>query len=465
MTASDTQKSLLQRIFSKRMLLCIFLGFSSGLPFYFLFNLVSAWLKDEGINIGTIGAFSLLTLPYAWKFVWAPALDLFFVKRIGRRRTWMFLTQTVLLICLALMGLCSPKIDFHLYLIMILYFLVAFFSATQDVAIDAFRREILDDEELGLGNSIFVNAYRFAGLVPGTLSLYMSDRMPWSITIILTAMFMFVGLGTTFMIREAECQVSTRTIKESVVEPLKEFIGRKGVWSFLSMLLFIFLYKFGDNMATALATPFYMDMGYTKSVIGTVNKVVGFWALLAGSIIGGIIMLKIGINKALWLFGLAQIVTILGFVFITHVWQNQGEFVDILASADGFINGIAGNIGITWFRSDLASGFEFPNTLLLSLVISGENLGAGLGTACFVAYMCRETKGKYIATQLALLTALSALPRTLCTSRAGYIINSVGYENFFIICYALAIPGMLMLIYIAPYGDESGKKAAESVSG
>ena len=174
-------------------------------------------------------------------------------------------------------------------------------------------------------------------------------------------------------------------------------------------------------------------------------------------------MLKIGINKALWLFGLAQIVTILGFVFITHVWQNQGEFVEILASADGFINGIFGNIGITGFRSDMASGFEFPNTWLLSLVISGENLGAGLGTACFVAYMCRETKGKYIATQLALLTALSALPRTLCTSRAGYIIDSVGYENFFIICYALAIPGMLMLLYIAPYGAESGKKASESV--
>lgn len=458
MTASENSKSIIGRIFSKKMLICIFLGFSSGLPFYFLNSLVAAWLKDEGIDIGTIGAFSLLTLPYAWKFMWAPVLDLFFVKKLGRRRTWMFLTQVVLLVCLMGMGLCSPGNEFQLYSIMFLYLMVAFFSATQDVAIDAYRREILDDEELGLGNSIFVNAYRFAGLVPGTLSLYMSDRMPWSITIILTSLFMSVGLVTTFFLREPRCAGTSRNLKDSVVEPLKEFLGRKGTVSFLAMILFIFLYKFGDNMATALATPFYMDMGYTKTVIGTVNKVVGFWALITGSIVGGVIMLKIGINKALWLFGLAQIVTILGFVFITHVWQNQEQFVALLASADGFINGLLANIGVESFRSGMAQGFEFPNNWLLSIVVSGENLGAGLGTACFVAYMCRETRGKYVATQLALLTALSALPRTVCTSRAGYLINSLGYENFFILCYALAIPGMLMLIYIAPYGVESEKK-------
>ena len=466
MAQTDKQNSVLSRIYSKRMFLCICLGFTSGLPFYFLYNLVAAWLKDEGIDISTIGSLSLLTIPYAWKFIWAPALDLFYSNRVGRRRTWMFLTQIILLYCFIMMGFCSPKVGFQLNIIMILYFTVAFFSATQDIALDAYRREILSDEELGLGNSIFVNAYRFAGLIPGTLSLFLSDHLPWSLTIIITALFMLVGLMTTFFIREPQvARTAKRSMKESVVEPFKELIDRKGRIGLLAMIMFIFLYKFGDSMATALVTPFYMEMGYTKTVIGTVNKIVGFWALLVGSIVGGIIMLKIGINKALWWFGLAQIVTILGFVFITHVWQNQVDFVSFLVSSDGFINGTLGRLGIESFHSNMAGSFEFPNSFLLSLVVCGENLGAGLGTACFVAYMCRETKGNYIATQLALLTALSALPKTLFTSRAGYIINSVGYENFFIICYALAIPGMLMLIYIAPYGESvSENSEKEKVS-
>jgi MFS transporter, PAT family, beta-lactamase induction signal transducer AmpG len=168
--------------------------------------------------------------------------------------------------------------------------------------------------------------------------------------------------------------------------------------------------------------------------------------MVIGGIVGGIWMLKIGINKALWIFGVGQIVTILGFVLIAHVWQNP-EFVNnICLNISNLINVITNDNYLV-----VDNSFEFPNVPLLSFVVGAECLGAGLGTACFLAYMCRETNTAYVATQLALFTALAAIPRTVCNATTGYIIEAVGWENFFIICYALAIPGMLMLLWVAPF--------------
>lgn len=433
-----SESSVIGKIFSRRMLICIVLGFSSGLPLYLLINLISAWLRSSSVDLEDIGIFSAVAgVPYVWKFLWAPLLDRYDILRRGRRRSWMLLTQIILLILISLLGFFDPVKSYSV--VLVICTLIAVASATQDVALDAYRREILPDNELGLGNSMFINAYRIAGMIPGGLSLILSDSLPWVLVFPLTALFMLPGIIASLVVREPATEHLPRTLLESVVQPFAEFVRRKGVLGALGVIAFIFLYKFGDNMATAQATPFYIDMGYTKTQIGMVNKVVGLWSMVLGGIVGGILMLKIGINKALWLFGIGQIVTILGYVLIAHVWKHPD-----------FIPGILNWLGSQGIYSGSVE-FAFPSVFLLSLVVGAEALGAGLGTACFVAYMCRETNRAYVATQLALFTALSAIPRTVCVAFTGYAIKWAGWENFFIICYALAIPGMVMLIYIAPF--------------
>ena len=439
---STANPSILARIFSKRMFLCVVFGFSSGLPLYLLLNLVSAWLRDSSVDLKTIGLFSLASFPYVWKFLWAPFLDRYNILGLGRRRSWMLFTQVTLLFAIALLGFFNP-LD-NLKMIVFLCGAVAFFSAIQDIALDAYRREILDDLELGLGNSMFVNAYRISGMIPGGLSLILSDFVSWNQVFLITALFMIPAILVTLFIKEPVCPQAPRTLGQSVIEPFKDLVCRKGKIGILGIILFIFLYKFGDSMATALATPFYIDMGYTKTQIGIVNKSIGLWTMVIGGVIGGVWMLRIGINRALWYFGVGQIVTILGFVLIAHVWKNPEFMPTILNSVAFLINELC-NTNI-----DLAKYFTFPSVTLLSFVVGAECLGAGLGTACFLAYMCRETNKAYVATQLALFTALSAVPRTVCNATTGFIIEATGWENFFIICYGLAIPGMLMLLYVAP---------------
>lgn len=433
-----SESSVIGKIFSRRMLICIVLGFSSGLPLYLLINLISAWLRSSAVDLEDIGIFSAVAgVPYVWKFLWAPLLDRYDILKRGRRRSWMLLTQVILLVLISLLGFFDPVKSYSV--VLVICTLIAVASATQDVALDAYRREILPDNELGLGNSMFINAYRIAGMIPGGLSLILSDSLPWVLVFPLTALFMLPGIIASLVVREPATEHLPRTLLESVVQPFAEFVRRKGILGALGVIAFIFLYKFGDNMATAQATPFYIDMGYTKTQIGMVNKVVGLWSMVLGGIVGGILMLKIGINKALWLFGIGQIVTILGYVLIAHVWKHPD-----------FIPGILNWLGSQGIYSGSVE-FAFPSVFLLSLVVGAEALGAGLGTACFVAYMCRETNRAYVATQLALFTALSAIPRTVCVAFTGYAIKWAGWENFFIICYALAIPGMVMLIYIAPF--------------
>ncbi len=436
-------QSIWRKIFSKKMLICIVFGFSSGLPLYLLINLVAAWLRDSSVNLKDIGLFSLATFPYVWKFLWAPFLDRYDIFRLGRRRSWLILTQIALLVVIALLGFFNPQTNIHM--IMFLCGAVALFSATQDIALDAYRREILDDNELGLGNSMFVNAYRIAGMIPGALSLILSDYVSWQLVFLFTALFMLPGIITTLLVKEPLVAHKPRTLIASVVEPFADLIKRKSFWGLIIIILFIFCYKLGDSMATALATPFYMDMGFTKTQIGIVNKSVGLWAMVFGGFAGGVMMLKIGINRALWIFGVGQIVTILGFLVLAMAWRNQALIPDTLTWCSEVLH----------LSIDLRQYYSFPSLPLLSIVVGAECLGAGLGTACFVAYMCRETNESYAATQLALFTALAAVPRTVCNATTGYIVELVGWESFFILCFALAIPGMIMLIWVAPFNKGS----------
>ena len=396
------------------MLICIFTGFSSGLPLYILIQLLPAWLRSEQVDLKAIGFFALIQLPYNWKFLWSPLLDRFAIPMLGRRRGWILVTQILLLISIPVFGFFHPKLD--LWTIAYVATAIAFFSASQDIVLDAYRREILSDTELGLGNSVHVNAYRVAGLVPGSLSLILADRMPWSGVFFITALFMLPGILMTIFVSEPKI-VGTppKSLRDAVVEPFREFLQRNGVNNALLVLAFIFLYKLGDSMATALATPFYIDMGFTKTEIGLIAKNAGLWPSIIGGLIGGIWMLKIGINRALWLFGIVQLVSIVGFAILTYFPQNK---------------------------------------IALGLAISFEAVGVGLGTAAFVAFIARTTNPAYTATQFALFTSLAALPRTVINSFAGVIVESIGWLNFYWLCMLLAIPGMLLLVKVAPWNEK-----------
>ena len=405
-------------VLNRRMLVCIFTGFASGLPLYLLLNLVPAWLKTEGLSLKAIGAFALIQFPYTWKFLWAPLLDRFGILPVlGRRRSWMFVTQLALLAAIAWLGRLSPTDQ--LSLVVALTAVIALCSATLDIALDAFRREILPDVELGLGNAIHVNAYRIAGLVPGSLSLILADHLPWSQVFLITAAFMLPGMVMTLMVAEPTAAAThPRTLRDAVVEPFHEFFTRHGVQSALLVLAFIFLYKLGDSLCTALATPFYLDMGYSKTEIGIIAKNAGLWPMVIGGIVGGIWMIKLGINRALWLFGVVQLVTILGFVWLAWLGPAPSD---------------AGRLAA------------------LAVVIAGEAIGAGLGTTAFVAYMARTTHPAYTATQLALFTSLMAVPRTFINASAGWLVEALGWSTFFWLCFVLAFPGMLLLVKVAPW--------------
>lgn len=405
-----TSSELKAAIFNRRMLICIFTGLASGLPLYILIQLVPAWLRTEGVGLKEIGFFTLVQLPYTWKFIWAPLLDRYTLP-LGRRRGWMLLAQLLLLVGVSLLGWFKPMDS--LGAIAVLCCLIAVFSATQDIALDAYRRELLPDEELGLGNSIHVQAYRISGLLPGALSLILADQLPWSWVFIITAGYMLIALIMTLCIEEAISEPKApKTIRQAVVEPFKEFVGRSNWSGALLILGFMFLYKLGDSMATALSTPFYIDLGFSLTEIGIVAKNAALWPSIIGGLMGGVLMLKIGINRALWLFGVVQLVTILGFALLASMGDNMA---------------------------------------MLVVVIAMEYLGVGLGTAAFTAFIARATNPAYAATQFALFTALAALPRTLSSAISGLVIEQVGWVQFFLICTLLAVPGMLLLFKVAPW--------------
>jgi PAT family beta-lactamase induction signal transducer AmpG len=402
-----------QTILNRRMLICIFTGFASGMPLYVLFQLVPAWLREGGVSLTEIGLFALVGIPYTWKFMWAPLMDRWVPPFLGRRRGWMFIFQVALLLSIGVLGTFQPAQS--TWLIAWLCFAVAFFSASQDVALDAYRREILPDEELGLGNSIHVQAYRISSLVPGSLSLILADSLPWSSVFWITGAFMAVAMVMTLVVTEPDTELPPDTgLRQAVIAPFAEYLNRRG-WSGLLLVLgFMFLYKIGDNMATALAMPFYLDMGFSKTEIGLVAKHAALWPAIFGGLMGGIIMIRLGINRALWIFGVIQVVSILGFA--------------VLAS-------------------------HGPVLWMLAAVISFEYLGVGMGTAAFTAFIARETSRTYAATQFALFTALAALPRTFANASTGIIVEQTGWVNFFLLCAVLAVPGMLLLVWVAPWRD------------
>lgn len=418
--AADTSQQRARRetfreaILNRRMLICVFTGFTSGLPLYVLIQLVPGWLRVEGVGLAEIGFFALVGFPYTWKFLWAPVMDRYTLPFLGHRRGWMLLTQLALLVSIAVMGFIRP--DLSIWTVAYLAAAVAFFSASQDIVLDAYRRELLPDVELGLGNAIHVQTYRLAGLVPGSLAFILADYLPWHTVFVVVALFMAVGIVLTLVIDEAISEPTPpKTLRAALIEPFSEFVSSRGVAGAALVLAFMFLYKLGDNMATALQTPFYIDVGFSMTQIGTVAKFASLAAAIIGGLAGGVAMIRLGINRALWVFGVVQVVSILGFALLSEIGANL------------------------W---------------MLGVTVSFEYLGVGLGTAAFVAYIARNTNPAFAATQFALFTALTSVPRTLANAVTGVIVEQTGWTNFFLLCTVLALPGMLLLIKVAPWNED-----------
>ena len=400
---------------NKRMLICVFIGFTSGLPLFTLVYLVQAWLRTEGVNLKEIGLFALIQFPYTWKFIWAPLMDRYVPRlpgwRPGRRRGWMIVTQVLVAVAIGALGFISPKDQ--IWTVAALTALVAFFGASQDIAIDAYRRELLADTEQGLGNAVFVNAYKIAALVPGSLGLILADHLPWSTVFLVTAAFMLPGMVLTLVVKEPEVHgTPPKNLRDAIVQPFREFIARDGWRTAMLILGFIFLYKLGDTMATTLSTSFFLDIGFNKTQIGVIAKTVAFWASLAGGIVGGVWLMKIGISRGLWIFGVLQIVSTLGFAWLAKIG---------------------------------------PSPVALAALYGFETFATGLTMAAFVAYIASTTDPRYTATQFALFTSLASVPRTLASASSGFVVAQTGWFEYFMICAALSIPGMLLLPKIAPW--------------
>ena len=437
------KNELWRAIVSKKMLICFANGLSAGMPLFFLVHYLPAWLRTSGVDLKTIGLFALIGIPYTWKFLWSPLMDAVSLPFLGRRRGWMLVSQLAIMFSMLAFSFLDPQSS--LWAIAYLGLALAFFSSCQDIVLDAYRRELLDDEELGLGNAFYINGYRAAVFIPGGLGLILADYIPWQWAHPIIAAFMMIGIGKTLLIKELpviSANHGPSTFSQAVIGPFQEFFQRDGVKQGLLVLAFMFFYKLGDNMATALSTPFFLDLGFSKTIIGTMVKMVNFWSMIAGSMLGGIFIYKIGINRALWIFGVIQMVTILGFAILNELGP------------------------ILW---------------VLGVVLGLEYFGVGLGAAAMTAFISRSAARNFTATQLALFTSLIALPRTFANAITGFLIEGIGpadglffrwfglidgmgYTNFFLFCTLCALPGMLLLPAVAPWNLPSEKHLTQSTN-
>ncbi|MBW2087393.1 MAG: AmpG family muropeptide MFS transporter [Deltaproteobacteria bacterium] len=396
------------------MLVALLMGFACGLPLLLTITVLQTWMKEQGVDLTVIGMISLVGLPYTLKFLWAPVMDRFTLPFLGRRRGWLLVAQAALMVSISGLGFTDP--GKNPWMMAVAAFLVTFFSASQDIVVDAYRREDLPDKELGLGSSLYVNGYRIGMLLASGGGLIMADHMPFFMVYQIMAACLLPGVVTTLLAPEPKINVGTpETMREAVFDPLTEYFSRQGA---LWILAFILFYKIGDTMASTMTIPFYLDIGFSKTQIGAVVKLFGFWATVAGTLIGGVIMLRLEINRSLWIFGLLQAVSTAGFSVLARV------------------------------------GNSLP---LLSTVIAFENLSSGMGTAAFIAFMASITHKKFTATQYALLSSLMGIPRVMASAPTGFFAKNMGWESFFIACTLMAVPGMLLLFKFAPWNPKKAE--------
>lgn len=402
------------RIFGQpKMAILLLFGFSSGLPFYLTSKTLQAWMTTAHVDLATIGFFSLVTLPYSLKFVWAPLMDRYIPPFLGRRRGWVLITQLLLFIAIAAMALHDPTRGLEMLAINAIA--IAFFSASQDISLDAYRTDVLQDREMGAGAAVFVLGYRIAMISTGALAFFLADRIQWPATYFVLSLLLVVGIGTTFIAPEPVLNdAPPKTLIEAVVLPFADFFKRLGARAAL-VLLFIVVYKYSDSLAGSMTTPFLLQAGFSQSEVGAVFLGVGVIATIAGVIVGGAVMGKVGINRALWIFVVFQ-----------------------------------GLSNLTYYGLSLSGK---SHAFMVSAIIT-ENFGLGLVSAGMTAYIMEMCNRRFTATQFALLSSLMAASRDILVAPAGKLVESIGWPGFFLLTVAMAIPPLLLLPFIAPWSRE-----------
>lgn len=410
------------RVFGQpKMAALLVLGFSSGLPFFLTSKTLQAWMTVEGVDLTTIGAMTLVALPYSFKWVWAPFIDRYVPPLFGRRRGWIFVMQVALLLAIAWMALHNPRTG--LQMLAINAVLIAFFSATQDVAIDAYRTDVCDESEAGAGAALSVLGYRVALLITGGLALILADRISWPTIYLLMALLMIPGMIATWRAPEPVTDLAPpRSLMEAVRGPFAEFFQRAGVRTAILVLLFIVVYKLPEYLAQNMAVPFLLQVGFSQTEIGAVQGVLGLIASIVGALAGGIAVAKIGINKSLWVFAVLGAAANLMFYALAVVGPNQVLFVS-------------------------------------SVVV--ENFCLGLVNGVFVAFLMSMCNPTFSATQYALLSSLMSASRDIVVAPAGAVADAVGWPNYWLISIAMLLPGVLLLPFFAPWRRENPLVAAK----
>ena len=393
----------MNQLLNPRVVTVLFLGFSSGLPLALSGGTLQAWLTVEDVDIKTIGLFSLVGLPYTLKFLWSPLMDRFIVPIFGRRRGWIALSQLALIGLILGMSVTSPQNG--LWFLALLAFFLTFGSASQDVAIDAYRTEVLRERERGMGAAVSVTGYRVAMLVSGALALILSEYLGWRATYMLMALIMSIGVVAVWLGPEPEDPgTPPASMKDAVEGPFKEFFSRTGVWSLLALIV---LYKLGDAFAGSLTTTFLIrGVNFSVGEVGAINKGMGLASTIIGALFGGVLMARLRLFKALLIFGILQAVSNLSFMVLALV------------------------------------GKSYP---LMIFTIAFENLAGGMGTAAFVAFLMILCNHSYTATQFALLSALASLGRVFVGPLSGVLVDGMGWTVFFFTTFLFALPGLVLL--------------------
>ena len=401
------------------------LGFASGLPFNLSQGTLQAWLATLDVDLKTIGWLTLVGVPYTFKFLWAPLLDRFVPPFLGRRRGWIVLFQAAIAVTTAALGLTAARDA--IYALASLALLLAFLSASQDVVIDAYRTDTLRAPERGIGSTATQLGWRIATLISGALALVLSGFVGWRVTYLLMALLMAATVLLTFCAPEPERQVlPPRTLRAAVVEPLGELLGRPGAIALLGLVV---LYKFGDAFALSLSTAFLIKgVGFTAAQVGAVAKTTGIIATIAGTLLGGLVYVRLGLYRALLGFGVLQAATNLLYSWLALA----GRDLEVMVIAVGF-----------------------------------DNLAGGMGAAAFGAFLMALCDSRFSAFQFALLSALSALARSFLGPLAGALVEgahvsstlfgvplislelpALGWARFFVLTFSCALPGLLLLVWL-----------------
>ena len=394
--------SILKAFTSWRMFVVLIMGFSAGIPFALTGATLQAWMADRNVDLTVIGIFSLVSMPYALKFLWSPLMDRYVPPFMGRRRGWMLITQVGIILGIIALGFSDPVSSSGQ--VALIAVLVAFFSSSQDIVIDAYRTEMLPQEEFGVGAGIYVMGYRIAMIVSGGGALILADQMPWSYVYLIMAAAMCIGLIASLFGPEPVLDAKPpKSLTEAVVLPFMEFFKRKGA---LETLLFLLLYKLDVFLTLAMQTPFLLELGFTKTDIGAVTKFFGMFAVIVGTLFGGGLMIKLGLRRALWIFGIAQALSGLSYMALAHI------------------------------------GASYP---LMVTAIAVENLCSGMGIAAYSAFMMSLCDKRFTATQYALLSSFMGLSRGIVQTPSGFLAKAFGWEYYFLVCTLIGIPGLLLL--------------------